>query len=42
MTQNADTESIAHRRDLIVDALKYIQRFSGTRAVIKYGGAAMV
>jgi acetylglutamate kinase len=26
----------------VVEALKYIQRFSGTRAVIKYGGAAMV
>jgi acetylglutamate kinase len=29
-------------RDLIVEALKYIQKFAGTRAVIKYGGAAMV
>ena len=27
---------------LVVAALRYIQRFSGTRAVIKYGGAAMV
>jgi acetylglutamate kinase len=27
---------------LLVDALGYIQRFSGTRCVIKYGGAAMV
>ncbi|MGD0836338.1 MAG: acetylglutamate kinase [Polyangia bacterium] len=34
--------ALSHRRDLIVDALRYIQRFSGTRAVIKYGGAAMV
>jgi acetylglutamate kinase len=45
MTDNSaevDIESLARRRDLIVDALRYIQRFSGTRAVIKYGGAAMV
>src|SRR5207245_6352515 len=27
---------------LLVDALGYIQKFSGTRCVIKYGGAAMV
>jgi acetylglutamate kinase len=42
MTDNEPIESLARRRDLIVDALRYIQRFSGTRAVIKYGGAAMV
>jgi acetylglutamate kinase len=35
-------ESLGERRELIVEALKYIQKFSGTRAVIKYGGAAMV
>ncbi len=35
-------ESLANQRELVVAALKYIQRFSGTRAVIKYGGAAMV
>jgi acetylglutamate kinase len=27
---------------LLVDALEYIKKFSGTRCVIKYGGAAMV
>jgi acetylglutamate kinase len=36
------TPSLALRRDLLVEALRYIQKFSGTRAVIKYGGAAMV
>jgi acetylglutamate kinase len=36
------TESLVDRRELVVEALKYIQKFSGTRAVIKYGGAAMV
>jgi acetylglutamate kinase len=36
------TESLALRRDMLVEALRYIQKFSGTRAVIKYGGAAMV
>ena len=36
------SESLAQRRDLVVEALKYIQKFAGTRAVIKYGGAAMV
>jgi acetylglutamate kinase len=35
-------ESLVERRELIVEALTYIQKFSGTRAVIKYGGAAMV
>jgi acetylglutamate kinase len=35
-------ESLVERRELIVEALRYIQKFSGTRAVIKYGGAAMV
>jgi acetylglutamate kinase len=38
----APGESLANQRELVVAALKYIQRFSGTRAVIKYGGAAMV
>jgi acetylglutamate kinase len=36
------SESLALRRDLLVEALRYIQKFAGTRAVIKYGGAAMV
>jgi acetylglutamate kinase len=35
-------EGLAAQRALVVEALRYIQRFSGTRAVIKYGGAAMV
>jgi acetylglutamate kinase len=35
-------ESLVERRDLVVEALKYIRKFSSTRAVIKYGGAAMV
>ena len=29
-------------RDAVVEALSYIQRFTGKRAVIKYGGAAMI
>jgi len=29
-------------RSLVVEALSYIQKFAGRRAVIKYGGAAMV
>jgi acetylglutamate kinase len=33
---------LAAQRALVVEALRYIQKFSGTRAVIKYGGAAMV
>jgi acetylglutamate kinase len=32
---------LAEQRSLVVEALRYIQKFSGTRAVIKYGGAAM-
>ena len=32
------TESLVDRRELVVEALKYIQKFSCTRAVIKYGG----
>jgi acetylglutamate kinase len=35
-------DSLANQRELVVSALQYIQRFAGTRAVIKYGGAAMV
>jgi acetylglutamate kinase len=38
----APTEDLANQRKLVVAALRYIQRFSGTRTVIKYGGAAMV
>jgi acetylglutamate kinase len=34
--------SPAFKRTLITQALDYIARFAGTRAVIKYGGAAMV
>jgi len=41
-TPASPAEGLAVRRDLIVEALKYIQKFAGTRAVIKYGGAAMV
>jgi len=41
-TPASPAEGLAMRRDLIVEALKYIQKFAGTRAVIKYGGAAMV
>ncbi len=32
----------ADHRPLIVEALSYIRRFAGKRAVIKYGGAAMI
>jgi len=39
---NEVKECLVERRDLVVEALKYIQKFAGTRAVIKYGGAAMV
>lgn len=44
MTMDVDVrqESLATQRALVVEALRYIQKFSGTRAVIKYGGAAMV
>ncbi|MDX2022674.1 MAG: acetylglutamate kinase [Deltaproteobacteria bacterium] len=35
-------DSLAEKRTLVVEALRYIQKFSGTRAVIKYGGAAMI
>lgn len=38
----APGEDLASQRKLVVAALRYIQRFSGTRTVIKYGGAAMV
>ena len=33
---------LSGQRALVVEALRYIQKFAGTRAVIKYGGAAMV
>ncbi len=32
----------AFKRAILVEALSYIARFSNTRAVVKYGGAAMV
>lgn len=35
-------DGLATQRALVVEALRFIQKFSGTRAVIKYGGAAMV
>jgi acetylglutamate kinase len=35
-------ETLGDRRELVVEALKYIQKFTGTRAVVKYGGAAMI
>jgi acetylglutamate kinase len=41
-TPTPPEDSLAGRRDLVVAALRYIQRFAGTRAVIKYGGAAMI
>lgn len=39
---DAARESLAEKRTLVVEALRYIQKFSGKRAVIKYGGAAMI
>src|SRR5207244_9820426 len=30
------------KQQLLVEALGYIRRFTGTRCVVKYGGAAMV
>lgn len=35
-------ETLADQRNLVVEALRYIQKFAGQRAIIKYGGAAMV
>ena len=35
-------DTLAEKRSVVVEALRYIQRFSGTIAVIKYGGAAMI
>jgi acetylglutamate kinase len=42
MSEAPPEDSLVNQRDLVVAALRYIQRFAGTRAVIKYGGAAMV
>jgi acetylglutamate kinase len=42
MTTEKAQESLSQRRDLVVEALKYIRKFTGNRTVIKYGGAAMV
>jgi len=38
----AKRPSVGSNRPLIVEALSYIRKFGGKRAVIKYGGAAMV
>jgi acetylglutamate kinase len=37
-----ETKSPALKAEALLQALRYIERFAGTRAVIKYGGAAMV
>ncbi len=37
-----DNKTPELKADTLVQALRYIERFAGTRAVIKYGGAAMV
>jgi acetylglutamate kinase len=34
--------AVGNNRPLVVEALSYIRKFGGKRAVIKYGGAAMV
>jgi len=38
----AKRPSVGSNRPLVVEALSYIRKFGGKRAVIKYGGAAMV
>jgi acetylglutamate kinase len=38
----AKRPSMGSNRPLVVEALSYIRKFGGKRAVIKYGGAAMV
>src|SRR5262245_14115571 len=40
--QEKSPEWLAGQRTLVVEALRYIRKFSGRRAVIKYGGAAMI
>lgn len=40
--QRLDNKTPELKADTLVQALRYIERFAGTRAVIKYGGAAMV
>ncbi|MEJ7734688.1 MAG: bifunctional glutamate N-acetyltransferase/amino-acid acetyltransferase ArgJ [Polyangiaceae bacterium] len=40
--QSLDNKTPDLKADALLQALRYIERFSGTRAVIKYGGAAMV
>jgi acetylglutamate kinase len=37
----SEGQDLSAQRAVVVEALRYIQKFSGTRAVIKYGGAAM-
>src|SRR5215207_4194196 len=37
-----DNKTPELKAEALLQALRYIERFSGTRAVIKYGGAAMV
>ncbi|HEY7374524.1 MAG TPA: bifunctional glutamate N-acetyltransferase/amino-acid acetyltransferase ArgJ [Polyangia bacterium] len=40
--QAAKRAAVGSNRALVVEALSYIRKFGGKRAVIKYGGAAMV
>jgi len=37
-----ETKTAELKADTLVQALRYIEKFAGTRAVVKYGGAAMV
>ena len=34
--------TLAHKAEILVEALPYIQKFAGKRIVIKYGGNAML
>jgi len=42
LDQRLDTKTPDLKAEALLQALRYIERFSGTLAVIKYGGAAMV
>src|SRR5690606_14265309 len=40
--QTTSQADAAHRADVLLEALPYIQRFRGAVVVVKYGGNAMV
>ena len=42
MTNNNSMDAVLAKAQTLIEALPYIQKFNGTKVVVKYGGSAMV